>query len=242
MGSSKSKIKPINSDCPVCYETPQDPIILNCGHLFDNYCIQRASLNFILKNELPSCPLCRKNIEISKMKEVFNEWKIFPFNPTEWNNYNTIIFNKNLKISKVSILELSPYLYTYTLYFNHEKFDKPFFFHYNTKIILKISDFNLLDKCFPLCLESDLDNHQYYMFLKNNFINKIKFNHKISKNKILFQVKNLDKIIIYDEVEGTMHYGLILKDRPCTPLFRMYLLRSPLDFYIVNELFGILYH
>ena len=80
------------------------------------------------------------------------------------------------------------------------------------------------------------------MFLKNNFINKIKFNHKISKNKILFQVKNLDKIIIYDEVEGTMHYGLILKDRPCTPLFRMYLLRSPLDFYIVNELFGILYH
>ena len=166
MGSSKSKIVPINSECPICYEKPKEEIVLSCGHLFDNYCIQRASLNFILKNEPQKCPFCRKEIELNKMKEIFNNWKIFPFHPTEWNNFNTITFNKNLKISKVSMLELSPYLNTYTLYFNHKKFEKPVFFHYDKKIILKVSNFNILNNCFPLCLESDLDNNHYYTFLK----------------------------------------------------------------------------
>lgn len=242
MGSSKSKIVPINSECPVCYEKPHEPIILSCGHLFDNYCIQRASLNFILKNEPQKCPFCRKIIEIDKMKEIFNNWKIYPFFPTEWNNFNTIIFNKNLKITKTNMLQLTPYLYVYNLYFNHKKFDKPVFFHYGKKLLLKISEFNLLCNFFPVCLESDLDNRQYYQFLKINFIDKIYFHHEIPKNKILFQVKNLNKIVVYDELEGTMNTGLVLKDKPCTPLFRMYLIRTPLDCYIVNELFGILYH
>ena len=48
-------------ECYVCLDTMNDPLILDCGHIFHKECIKKIT-NFI-------CPLCRYPIDLNK---IFN--------------------------------------------------------------------------------------------------------------------------------------------------------------------------
>ena len=67
MGNAKSKPQ-INDECPICYtkqENKSDGIVLNCGHYFSNFCIQKHCLKTVLEKTPSNCPLCNQYINKS---------------------------------------------------------------------------------------------------------------------------------------------------------------------------------
>jgi hypothetical protein len=51
--------------CPICQSILRDPVILECNHLFCQECLQGWTHVLQTKNEIKSCPVCRKLIRNS---------------------------------------------------------------------------------------------------------------------------------------------------------------------------------
>lgn len=245
MGCGESKIKPIkpiNTECPICYEDIDKGIELDCGHCYDRFCIQKASINYIFKNEEQKCPVCRTKISINNLKEIFNSWVIPFISPIDWTQNNTVILNKKLCVNKIETIFYNNYLNIYIPIFKHNNIPKPLFFHHNESIYLSLSPYIGLNKIFPLSLES-ITNDSHHILLKkiisNSDINKDLIDFELfDKNRIIFHIKNIEQIVVYDELDGTMTKGLVLKERPCNVLYRTYIINK---YYIVNELYSIYY-
>ena len=59
----------LNNDCAICLDglttitnSKKIPVKLNCGHIFHYSCIEQWNHN------KPECPICRKHINIMKIK------------------------------------------------------------------------------------------------------------------------------------------------------------------------------
>lgn len=63
-----------NKTCPICYDTIDNPIYLNCSHIFCGQCL----FNWILSNNrtrqtLINCPECRTEIDSSKIVAIVKD-------------------------------------------------------------------------------------------------------------------------------------------------------------------------
>lgn len=258
MGNKSSRIKPINTECPICYTTKTDMILLDCGHCFDYYCLQRACLEYINNNIEQTCPFCRTIISVKKLKLLYNNWLIESFKPTDWVQYNTQSVMSNLKITKYNKIDMhnenDEFLYYIIIpYYKHKNMNKPLFFH--SPLISRIEyaeDSILYDLKFNNEYICAIDCYIYNSRAWNNFIHT---NFSILKNqlthigsqinssyiKMRLFIKNYNDIVVYNEQEGTYRKGFYLLPQKCICLFRMYLIENTTDLYLINELYGILY-
>jgi len=86
MGNTKSKPQ-INDECPICYtkqKNKSDGIVLNCGHYFSNYCIQKHCLKTVLEKIPSNCPLCNQYINKSYIKKIYKKIHFLTADPMEW--------------------------------------------------------------------------------------------------------------------------------------------------------------
>ena len=261
MGNRSSRITPINTECPICYDISTDMILLDCGHCFDHYCLQRSCIEYIHNNKSQTCPLCRTLINIKKLKQIYDTWLIESIQPSDWIQYNTIDIHRNLKIVKYNkiTMENTQFGFPYDIiipYYRHKSFDKPLFFH--SPLIYHIEQ---VDNNHFNCLYDDeinskficsidcliYDSKHWELFLNTNFgtvkdsRTNLGLQIQFSKIKIRFLIKSYKNIIVYNEQEGTFKKGFYLMPQKCICLFRTYLIEKTNELYLINELYGILY-
>lgn len=53
-------------DCHICFDSPNDPVVTPCGHLYCWSCIYKW---MVAHPECPSCPLCKSSIDKDKQKK-----------------------------------------------------------------------------------------------------------------------------------------------------------------------------
>lgn len=246
-------------ECSICFEedfTNDELFVLSCNHIFCLKCLQKHYIEFFNKNLIKKCPLCRKNSSIQELKKIYENFKLTSYEPIGWNQENTIDLLPNLLIKRLSSLNLNNDRKLLFPYYEINKIEKPLFFHSSYFNILNPVLSEDLDFLFCLSLDGILDLskencYNWHNFLKNNFIKKNYNNKKNYKNifktfeyskiKIRFFIRDINKIVTYDTLNGTMEYGLRIFDRSCKVLFRTYLFETSEDTYIINELYSICY-
>lgn len=247
MGNNKSRITPMNDECPICFESSQSNIILSCGHLFDYYCIQKYFSSFFLDGKAPLCPLCRKLVSINDFNKVFKNLQVDDIVPNQWINNNTFDLNKKIKIKiekfnriykdnydiiiptyKVNLITMPVFFKLDNVEFIHEDFENDLS-NYNVKLI------GILE-----------NKNQWYKFTKYNALDKIILK---STNRLHYPndcidlyVKNINNIIVYNERYGTFTQNLdLIYTQKATVLFRTYIIEYNANLFFINELHGILY-
>ena len=256
MGNKISNNPPLNEVCPICYEEKEDNIILECGHKYDRYCIQRSCIEYINSNQEQKCPYCRKKISFNNIKKIFESWVISEYKPIHWMQYNTCFLKKNIKIVKLNAMLIKNNKCIYKIivpYYKHNNFKKPLFFHspdiYNIKIVQNdiISNDNNLNMKYQFAIDGMINSRNWCQFLELNFKNRPFRNTnmydvvKFSKNKMRFHITDLENMIVYNQRDGTMQKGFCILPQTCTFLFRMYIIIKHDDIYLINELYSILY-
>tara|TARA_B100000768_G_scaffold181947_1_gene207638 strand:- start:3657 stop:4517 length:861 start_codon:yes stop_codon:yes gene_type:complete len=86
MGNKKS-IPQINDECPISYiKSSDDPdgIVLNCGHYFNLFCLQKHCLKTFYQDIPSKCPLCNKKIKYSIIKKFYKNIKFISSDPSNW--------------------------------------------------------------------------------------------------------------------------------------------------------------
>lgn len=246
MGNNKSRITPINDECPICYETSSNSITLPCGHTFDYICLQQTFFEPFINNKSTLCPLCRQNISKKTLKLIFKNFYITNIKPTDFVSRNTINLKYKPQISKINTY-LDDSNITYILpCFKLDNINVPFFFHLDNIEFICESFINDLETAFEMKIECLLkDNNPWYKFIKNNYlINALKFSSNINENpvqSICLYIKNQNNIITYNERYGTVHKKFINYDQPCTILFRTYMVKTLSNIFFINELYSICY-
>lgn len=245
MGNNKSRIRPMNDECPICFESSQSNIILNCGHMFDYYCIQKHFSSFFLDGKAPTCPLCRKLVSINDFNKVFKNLQVDDIVPNQWINYNTFNVSKKIKIDKlnriskdnydiiiptykVNLITMPVFFILENVEFIHEDFENELS-NYNVKLI------GILENKNP-----------WYKFTKYNALDKIMLkssNRLHNPNDCIdLYVKNINNIVVYNERYGTFTKNLdLIYTQKATVLFRTYIVEYKTNLFFINELHGILY-
>mmetsp|Transcript_30104 Transcript_30104/g.115551 ORF Transcript_30104/g.115551 Transcript_30104/m.115551 type:complete len:222 (+) Transcript_30104:117-782(+) len=59
---------PLSFECNICFETPHDPVVTECGHLYCWRCLFKWMQT---KSAYPLCPVCKSKIEKSKVIPVY---------------------------------------------------------------------------------------------------------------------------------------------------------------------------
>ena len=251
---TKDEILSNTKECPICFEKLNNFVILDCNHVFCLNCIQKTCISFIDNFDNQLCPICRKQLSISELKKIYENWTLRVYHPKDWVQYNTVENLNNLKISKFCIQNINSNSRLLIPYYNHNNFNKPLFFHSAKINILNSVIDGYLDNIFCLCIDGILDTSNkeslfWYNYVKKNFsIFKIK-NKSVniensinySKIKIRFCIKNLDQVVVYNIQEGSMEFGLKIYEQPCKVLFRTYLYQKYNDTFLINELYSICY-
>lgn len=256
MGNIINK-KQLNSECPICFEKKKDMVLLNCGHNFDRYCIQKSIFHNILDNVAILCPLCRDNIKESKIKKIFTPCILYNIRPSEWINFNTIILNKTIRIFKFNYILVDDIIYFIPVYSDSKgnsiiKHNIPAFLLLENVMLDTENIENDMTEYFNKKLTFKIDKNninEWFIFIYNNYLHDIMF---ISKNKINapnnyidLYIRNTNDMIIYDTYNGEYYNKLDLcYNRNATILFSLYGMKNNLtgDVYFVNELHGILYN
>lgn len=258
-----------NSECPICFEKINNPILLSCGHSYDYFCIQNHCYNFILNNKKPFCPYCRKNITNKDILDICKNWSFINYKPNDWKNHNTFdLTKKKIKIKAINKVEFDYNLYDGNLFIPLNKNYYPFFlispiikninlfFDDNIIMLSKNFDINYTNynesiSSYIYGVEGNLIDLQWYNFLKTNY-NIITKNIKLSEdiintiiisdNYIKCYISNPDNIIIIDLNLGSMTRGLIINNnKKCKFLFKIFFYEDYHTSYIINELYGIMY-
>jgi E3 ubiquitin-protein ligase RNF5 len=55
-------------DCHICFDSPNDPVVTPCGHLYCWSCIYKW---MVAHPECPSCPLCKSSIDKDKIIPIY---------------------------------------------------------------------------------------------------------------------------------------------------------------------------
>jgi hypothetical protein len=55
-------------DCNICFDTPNDPVVTACGHLYCWSCLYRWMR---LHAEAPQCPVCKASVERHKVTPIY---------------------------------------------------------------------------------------------------------------------------------------------------------------------------
>lgn len=244
-----NKLLDQNYECPICLEKISDITYLNlsCNHTFCLTCLQKCSINFINFNSKINCPICREIISNNDMKKIFKVWVLYDYFPNEWRQFNIINLSKR-KITKFSLLNLNNNVSVYFPFYNHYNFEKILLFYSPLlENINLIEDINL-DKHYSFTFESYFKKPNMILkkfielnFLKNKNSEDILNMYKNSKFKIRFCVKDLEKIIILNKLKQTREIGFRLYNQLYYCLFKTYLLKINNNFYLINELYAILY-
>ena len=86
MGLNTSKPQ-INHECPICYissDKTDDGIILNCGHYYNKFCIQRHCIKSAYHLQKSKCPLCNQIISNKYIKLIYKDIILLTSDPCEW--------------------------------------------------------------------------------------------------------------------------------------------------------------
>ncbi|GJQ15068.1 hypothetical protein GpartN1_g6859.t1 [Galdieria partita] len=55
-------------DCHICFDSPNDPVVTPCGHLYCWSCIYKWMVSH---PDCPSCPLCKSSLEKDKIIPIY---------------------------------------------------------------------------------------------------------------------------------------------------------------------------
>lgn len=262
MGSTNCKILPnraLNTECPICLDKIDSGILLKCGHYYHNYCIQKASVDFIYCKKEVTCPLCRDEVSEYVKSKIFENWCIPSFCPIDWCQYNTCkIDSKLFSLKKMnSIKLLNNNLIIIPIYY-YKKFFMPLFFHSELTYVNSTGytfwteniEYQDLSNIYSLCLGCKVPSLKWYNIVNN--LNKYKnhanfknshFKNILSKSKrtMFFYIRDPENIVIYNERDGTMTTGLIMLNQKCVFLFRTFFYFTNNNIYLINNLYSILY-
>ena len=55
-------------ECPVCYRTRNEQVLLECGHIFCKKCIKEWSNKNKLNKVVSTCPMCRSILKKKRLE------------------------------------------------------------------------------------------------------------------------------------------------------------------------------
>lgn len=253
-----NEIKPFIDDCPICLEESSNLFTLSCGHSFHLYCIQLASIDYILNKKNQKCPYCRNIIKKKDIKHIFKNILSINIKPLEWADDNTIIDIDKIKIKKLNIINIDKYTNIYVPSYKRKVnfFISPQIFNicrlFSDNFIMfsrnkHITEYNEEIPKFELIIDGYINTNKWKKYLDNNFKNNINYKdynyqYSFSHYKMRFYIKNIKEIICYDLADGSMNYGFIYKyNRKCQILFKTYYIYHKNNIFLINEMFSILY-
>jgi hypothetical protein len=243
----RNKVKPLNQECPICYEDTSNNFILPCGHQFDYYCLQKTFFDYFINNKKSFCPLCRADVNKKTMKLIFKNIYIPYIHPTDFVTKNTLNLNKKIKIKKFEKIDITTYLTYLIPCYTIENINVPHFFHLDNIEFVYESFINDIEKIYEIKLNCLLNrtNNDWYKFIKNNNLQK-KLNNSTNKNddpnnSISVYIRNRKNLVTYNERYGTVSKSFIFYDQKSTLLFRTYLVNWYDNNFFINELYGICY-
>ena len=265
MGIANSKI--FNDECPICLDNDNIMINLKCGHIFHKFCLQKSFYSYIIENDNNCifCPICRIKVSNNDIKKIFTKWEIINYNSTNWTNKNTIEINNQIIKKKISTINLDNNYKIHIPLFNLKQVNTlisvPLFFHssilFNIRILDNENILSLIEnsnntfeefKNFTLCLVGNVKNNDWYNFCYKNLLNLLNKNHEIFKDYsnsheyMRFYVKNINDISTIDIRSGTIENELVIKkNRLFRVLFKMYILETLDNTFLINDIEQIMY-
>lgn len=268
MGITKSKITPLNDECPITLESIEnnERIILNCKHQFKLYPMQFYCLDNIIKNSKVYCPLCRKNIIKKDLKNIYKKWCIIKLKYDNWKQNNLLFsdelnyYPKKYKIIQTDNYEIILPLIKYNNYYqslmicsvqvNDLNFAKHSFIYSKFN---KFSNTEFGEELYKLknCIRAYNTKDLVYQYFIERFIHKLppKYKnkrimreiHKIYK-KIYFYFSDINDIFTFDTFEGDMKEHFVLKKRRCQIMFNTYFIHKNNETYLINKIYSIIYY
>jgi hypothetical protein len=254
------------AECPICLESSNMMLKLNCSHSFDTYCIQKHLMTDYNNGNHPRCPYCRSNL-YSEIRKIFKKWNIIDYRVDDISVKNEFdlatIYNK-IKITKLHSINVN---------INVNKKGKiivplfnntyiPIFFKQNiVKMIMHdipfttiSNDYEMMDFSNGCMLECFFNGIHYKKFLKeilfknkqvnklfvNNFNESIIDMYNISDINISFYIKDKNNVICIDDNGITTEFNIIDNNcNNCNILYRTYFLIYEKKFHIINEIYRI---
>ena len=236
-------------ECSICFETLKytKNVTLSCQHTFCILCLQKVMLDFVKYNKTCYCPLCRKTIYKKDICNIFKYWYLNKYTPEQWKQYNIVPYNKK-KFKLVKIIKYKNNVILYLPLYKYKNINQPLFF-YSEKIVSLQQyeiDNDKLEKYFSVCYFGYFNyNKKWKKFLKNNFLkyksSNILENYKYSKNKMKFYIKNLNNIITINILNQTVEKEFKFYNQNSIILFDTYILNIENTYYLINEIYMIMY-
>jgi hypothetical protein len=254
-------------ECPICLESNNMMLKLNCSHSFDTYCIQKHLMIDYHNSNHPRCPYCRTNL-YSELRKIFKKWNIIDYRVDDISVKNefdlTTIYNK-IKITKLHSIDVNidedkgtiiiPFFNnTYIpIFFNQKNITK--MIQHNIPFTQISNNFETMDFSNGCMLECFFNGSHYKKFLEkmifkdknvnklfmNNFNQSIMDMYTISDICISFYIKNMNNVICIDDNGITNEFNLI-DNKSCNILYRTYFLIYKKKFHIINEVYRIIYN
>jgi hypothetical protein len=247
MGCKHTKIKPVNKECPICYEVHSNNFILLCGHSFDYICLQKICFDYFLEKKTVSCPLCRENINKKTLKSIFKTLYVPHIYPNDFVNYNTLNLKHKIKINKYETIKVQENLTYMIPCYKLEDINIQHFFHLDNVNFIYESFNNEISNIYKLKLTCLLNrnNNDWYKFIKNNNLYKILNTctniNDDPTNSISVYIHNPNILITYNEKYGTVEKGFKFYDQMATILIRTFIVNYNESIYFINELYSICY-
>jgi hypothetical protein len=247
MGCKRNKIKPLNHECPICYEVNSNNFILPCGHMFDYFCLQKTFFDYFIDGKILYCPLCRLNINKKTLKLIFKKIYVPHIYPINFINKNTLNLKNKVIINKYEKIKFNNNITYLIPCYKIEKINIQHFFHLNNIEFIYESFINELENIYKLKLTCLLDrkNNDWNKFIKNNnlnkFINSCSNNNDSPVNSISLYIRDPNNIAIYNERHGTAKTIFEFNDQKATISFRTFIVKWYDQLLFINELYGICY-
>jgi hypothetical protein len=254
-------------ECPICLEDHFKYITLNCGHKFDLYCIQMHIFLKYTNNLDIECPLCRTLISKNILNIIWNNWIIINYKFHLFSKHIILNIDNSVKINKINEIDFITDINSNKILLPICQ-NKPFFFVspiindsnvlYNDKVIElsyllsnytseyeeKFNKYNYILDCYITDKRWRKFLEKIYKILKISEKNCSDFNEKFnfSEYKIRLYVTNKENVKTIDNYNGyisnDLHY---FKNRKFKCVFKTYFVKNDYNFYLINELYSIIY-
>jgi hypothetical protein len=268
MGITKSKIIPLNDQCPISLEPIEDfeRILLSCKHQFKLYPIQFYCIDHVIKKSQFNCPLCKKKILKKDLKNIFKNWCTVRLKYDNWSQ-NDLLFTDELNYypKKYKIIKTNNYEIILPLL----KFDK----YYQSPMIcsfpinkLDYSKHSSLYSKLNTDIDTEFGEELYklkgcvrafnckdlvFQYFIEKFINRLPEKYKNKRlirevhklyRKTYFYFSDEKNILTFDTFEGDMKEHFVLKKRRCQIMFNTYFIHKNKETYLINKIYAIIYY
>ena len=266
MGITKSKIIPLNDECPFTLESIEDNerIILNCKHQFKLYPIQFYCLDNVIKNTKMYCPLCKKIVK-KDIKNIYKKWCIVKLKYDNWNQNNLLYtdelnyYPKRYKIIQTDNYEIILPLIKYDKYYqsnmicsveiNELNFVKHSFLYSKFN---KFSNTEFGEELYKLnnCVRAYNTKDIVYQYFIEKFINRLPYKYKNKRimreiqkftEKFLFYFSDVNMFFTFDTFEGDMKEHFVLKKRRLYYVYTFFIYKDN-ETYLINKIYAIIYY